>query len=146
MPPCWCYTWTWMGYPPTWTWMGYPSTWTWMGYPPTWTWYPPHPTWTWIGYPPTWTWIGYPPCLDLDGVPPLPGPGMGYPPPARCGQTHKVKILPPLVLRTRSVMKDVSRIKCCYRHRHGQRRSVPHDVTAYQVLDHAFCGSSNEKT
>ena len=62
--------------------------------------------------PPTWTWMGYPPHLDLDGVPPLPGPGWGtpptwtwngVPPPPRCELTHRLKTLPSLVLRTRSV-------------------------------------------
>ena len=50
------------------------------------------------------------PHLELDGVPPPPGAGRGTPPAwswtgyPPCEQTHKVKILPPLVLRTRSVM------------------------------------------
>ena len=49
--------------------------------------YPPRPA-GW-GTPPA-SWMGYPP--QLDGVPP---PG--------CELTHKLKTLPPLVLRTRSV-------------------------------------------
>ena len=53
-----------------------------------------------MGYPPpTWTWEGgtHPSHLDL---------GRGYPPLSRCGLTHKVKILPFLILRMREVKKN----------------------------------------
>ena len=50
------------------------------------------PGWSWMGYPPAWSWTGYP-HLDLGwGTPPI--SQMGYPP--GCGQTNKLKILPPL--------------------------------------------------
>ena len=66
--------------------------------------------------------VRYSPPLPPGGVPqsgtplPLPPGGVpcrggylanyriGNPPPPPCGQTHKLKILPPLVLRTRSVI------------------------------------------
>ena len=59
--------------------------------PASWMGYPPPPAWSWMGYPPpTWSWTGYPPP---------------------CEQTNKVKILPPLVLRTRSVINSHSQNK-----------------------------------
>ena len=89
---------------------GYPS----RGTPP-----PGHgwgtPAWTWMGYPPhldmdgvppAWTWMGYPPPPGHGWGAPPPISWMGYPPPP-CGQAHKLKILPPLVLRTRSVIIDM---------------------------------------
>ena len=57
----------------------------------------PPPIWTWLGYPHQ-TWLGYPPHLVLAWVPP----------PPRCRQTdrHVSKHNIPVVLRTRSVIKE----------------------------------------
>ena len=80
------------GVPPTISWMGYPPTISWMGYPPPWAGWGSSPPWAGWGTP-HHQLDGVTPHHELDGVPP---PG--------CGQINKLKILPPLVLRTRSVI------------------------------------------
>ena len=105
---------SWMGYPLI-SWMGYPLI-SWMGYPPTMSWtphheldgVPPHHELDRVP-PPHHQLDGVPPHHQLDGVPPLPpSAGWGTPPPPGCEQTNKLKILPPLVLRTRSVTRQSS--------------------------------------
>ena len=86
------------GVPPSRSDMGVPE----MGYTPCHSWlrYHPHPHQTWPGYPP--------PPSDLAGVTPPPiGPGWGTPHRTWPGYPHpgvdRLKTLPSLVLRTRSV-------------------------------------------
>ena len=51
-----------------------------------------------VRVPPAWIWEGSTPCLNLGRGTPI--SWMGVPsPPSRCGLTHKVKILPSLILR-----------------------------------------------
>ena len=85
-----------LGYPPHTPPLGYPPP----GYPLLGT---PPPR-----VPPGW---GTPPHHQLDRVPPHPDLDRVPPP---CGQTHKLKILPPLVLRTRSVIRLTDKIKRSY--------------------------------
>ena len=87
---------------------GVPPIQTWPGYPP-----PSRPDW---GTPPSRPGRGTPHHPDLARVP-LHHPdltrvsphhsdmaGVPLPPPSRCGLTHKVKILPSLILRMRAVI------------------------------------------
>ena len=83
---------SWMGYPPRPAGWGTPPPASWMGYPPGQLDGVPPPA-SWMGYPPA-SWMGYPPPASWMGTPPRP---------LRCELTDKLKILPPLVLRTRSV-------------------------------------------
>ena len=108
------------GYPlPRWvhsiSWMGYPLSRLGMGYPPhhKLDGVPSHPD-LGRGYPPPHQLYGVPPHHQLDGVPPHPDLGRGYPlirwlgyPPPRCGLTHKLKLLPSLILRMRAVMMSL---------------------------------------
>ena len=84
----------------------------------------PPPTWTWLGYPPDLA--GIPPHLDLARVPPHldlarvnPPPGPGWVPPPgvdRQMDRHESKHNLPVVLRTRSVMKN--KWKCRMKNQH----------------------------
>ena len=94
---------TWPGYPPS-DLAGVPPIWTWLGFPPSapsqGTLPPSGPGWGTLphlhlaGVPfPICTWLGYSSIGPSWGTS-LSGPGRGTPPPG-CGQTNKLKLLPP---------------------------------------------------
>ena len=76
------------------------------------------PVWIQLGYPPSGPGRGTPRDMDLAGVPP----------PPRCGLTHKLKILPSLILWMQSVRRKYSFVNT---------RGIL--TTAYQVLHMLSC-------